>query len=362
MVRDVHNNAYSLLGYVGSKNLGDAIQTYAMAKFLGKNPDDLIDREAIHVFPDFRRLLVNGWLALNPEALIAGPNLDIKMISVHITERFAEHLAESHDLRSTFFRAGPVGTRDLYTEEILRNFGIDAFFSGCVTLTLDRPDVGNSGKVILNDLNPQMENHFSGLFDSDTEKTTNLTTLDFDTFAKVEAAVKPYLLKIAESRLVITSRLHTALPAIAMGVPTIFCPPNVHDPRFIGLLDFIPNTFTSEEAGRLRSKDLESIINAEPQNLSGFKEDFAERLGHVLAGAPSQSRESVQSPARNFSTVELIDRISRQSEHIGAIDSDLVNLGLELCALRQELDGLRESLYFRITNKIHILLLKIFGR
>lgn len=47
---------------------------------------------------------------------------------------------------------GPVGARDHDTLTWLRSFGIDSYYSGCLTLTLDRPAVAKEPFIVLNEV------------------------------------------------------------------------------------------------------------------------------------------------------------------------------------------------------------------
>jgi len=50
-----------------------------------------------------------------------------------------------------------------------------------------------------------------------------------------ETILKEY----ASASLVITSRLHSALPCLAIGTPVIFVPKNPHDPRLEGYSEYL---------------------------------------------------------------------------------------------------------------------------
>jgi hypothetical protein len=335
MERDI-----ALLGYKNSSNAGDAIQTFAMSQFLGVRPSTLVDRERMCDFSDGQPLLlVNGWLAHNPEAIVTQSNIRLKMISVHLTAGMASYLRHSEDLRRVFIEAEPIGARDLYTVEVLQGFGIEAYFSGCVTLTLKRPNVEASNLVILNDLEPVLQDHFSNLFSQDVEITTNYSPLDFDTFERVEDVANPLLAKIASCKLVITSRLHTALPAISMGVPTIFCPPNLGDARFYGLLDFVANALTLQEALSLNLSDLEEIMRDEKLDLGSYIDAFRENVGDLLEGGKPKTHQS-RRIGRSFSPVELIDRIASQHELMSELMPIRKSLAKERDALVTERDAL----------------------
>jgi hypothetical protein len=120
-----------------------------------------------------------------------------------------------------FRRHQPIGCRDIYTEELLRLRGIDAFTSHCLSLTLPRrvenPDVQSEIFVVSRDerILSHMPNfvgpftfvsHYtgSGDFASNTARATQL----LDTYR-------------SRARLIITTMLHCALPAMAMGIPVV---------------------------------------------------------------------------------------------------------------------------------------------
>jgi len=133
-----------------------------------------------------------------------------------------------HEIGGDYFRAyGPVGCRDMTTLEMLKGLNIDAYFSGCLTLTLPKqketPDAGNY--VCLVDLTKEPEkaareylaktglkikvfNHVCNYSDSSEAKME-------ERFEKVEALLTQY----QNAKMVITRRLHVALPCLALGTP-----------------------------------------------------------------------------------------------------------------------------------------------
>jgi hypothetical protein len=82
-----------------------------------------------------------------------------------------EQVSSAYNLRpSEFFLApsmvkyfnshGRVGARDLGTLELLRKAGVESYFSGCLTLTLERPNITrNPDLIVLNDLPPNKADH-----------------------------------------------------------------------------------------------------------------------------------------------------------------------------------------------------------
>ncbi len=121
---------------------------------------------------------------------------------------------------------GPIGCRDRSTLSLLRAHGVNAFLSHCLTLTYPRrlPTLDQS-EVFVVSRNRQIldylpsnigpytfVNHYSGVNDFSANMTEAQKLLD--TYRN-------------RARLIITTLLHCALPAIAMGIPVVvFYPPN----------------------------------------------------------------------------------------------------------------------------------------
>ena len=142
---------FGLLSYHTS-NLGDFIQSLAAYRFLPK-VDRYIDREALDDAGPIEgkpvKLIMNGWFCHRPDRWPPSPFINPLLISVHITNnpepgsemRARELFARSPQVLRYLQEHGPVGARDHDTLAWLRSFGIDTYYSGCLTLTLDRPAV-----------------------------------------------------------------------------------------------------------------------------------------------------------------------------------------------------------------------------
>src|SRR5205823_6471261 len=110
--------------------------------------DLLIDRDALNVPPpsDERyKIVLNGWHTHAPENWPPSPRLDALLISLHISGevpaqnrsrlRAADVLLKGANLEYLKAHA-PIGARDLWTRDLLRDAGVEAYFSGCLTLTI----------------------------------------------------------------------------------------------------------------------------------------------------------------------------------------------------------------------------------
>ena len=151
----------------------------------------------------------------------------------------------------------PIGCRDQYTADTLNAKGIDAYFSGCLTLTLDsykvddaqrgediyivdplysypRPEkiFYNTKHTIKNILNGKAfqlgkkKKHLKNFISKELLETAIFINQEppSNTYSTDEkfAMAEDLLHKYAKAKLVITSRIHCALPCLAMGTPVIF--------------------------------------------------------------------------------------------------------------------------------------------
>lgn len=94
-----------------------------------------------------------------------------------------------------------------------------------------------------------------------------LKGLDKQLFKRLELA-NERLNEIATASLVITSRLHAALPALAFGTPVVFVHRNLSDPRFAGLLRFL-NCYDTQAFSKI-SKNIpwDNLTNPNTEELN----------------------------------------------------------------------------------------------
>src|SRR5690554_3841176 len=255
------------------KNIGDYIQSLAARQFLG--PDYvLVEREQLHNYDGERiKLIMNAWWMHYPENWPPSESIDPLFVSFHITPKVAERMLHENSV-AYLKRYQPIGCRDKGTQALLSQHGIESYFSGCLTLTLglSYQAAPKSDRVII--INPQFKrpslkkpgNFLKALWScagkfsllkaiskklylSDSFISILKTTYFYNSYSKkfddqllVDADyfthgvhVKDFaseqerfdyadhlLKEYSTASLVITSRLHAALPCVAIGVPTIF--------------------------------------------------------------------------------------------------------------------------------------------
>tara|TARA_B110000438_G_scaffold283060_1_gene310692 strand:- start:2130 stop:3062 length:933 start_codon:yes stop_codon:yes gene_type:complete len=248
----MNTNQRGFLSYSKSNNLGDYIQSIAAKHLIGKKFIN-VDREKLNTYPGpSLNLIMNGWFMENPKNWPPTKNIKPLIISFHLNPT-AEKKMLSVSGVEYFKKHEPIGCRDTYTQKILSKRGIKAYFSGCLTLTLQNKNKGykKDGILIVSALermNPKisMNNFFIQLakfpkkyynykkskrkleaFISDQKPLKAITKsqiVDITQHTEQEKFLlaQKQLDMISKSKLVITSRIHTALPAIALGTKVIF--------------------------------------------------------------------------------------------------------------------------------------------
>ncbi len=268
---------FALLTYAENKrffNVGDYIQSLAARQFL-PGVDAYVNRESLGEYSgDPIGLIMNGWFTHNAENWVPSDLIKPVFVSFHINNTAAELMLSPQGL-DYLKRHQPIGCRDKYTETLLKEHGVEAYFSGCLTLTLDSYRVDDAQRTediyIVDPLYgyPTMEKatysvrsflrsilngdifrvgrrarHIESIIDKSLlasathihqEPPAN-TYSDGEKFAMAEDLLHKY----ARAKLVITSRIHCALPCLALGTPVIFIngfTTFVDSCRFDGILD-----------------------------------------------------------------------------------------------------------------------------
>lgn len=238
-------------------NVGDDIQVQAAKRFL-PDVDHYMTCAELKGYRGTRaRIILNGWFMHDPSCWPPSEEIDPLLVSFHMNPIPADEMLRSG--RDFFERHAPVGCRDHQTLEIFEQAQIDAYYSGCLTLTLERdrylPDPGaERAGVYAVDLLYKMNapvGRKQRLFQSmglakDPARTRakiearvldavvpesmrdrvlfveHSRPIELDNPALRHAAAEEVLGFYANAELVVTSRIHCALPCLAFGTPVIF--------------------------------------------------------------------------------------------------------------------------------------------
>ena len=230
---------FGLLDYPGIANLGDTIQALAARRFL-PGVDVLIERERLSAPPGGGavpvRAILNGWFMHAPENWPPHPSIEPLALSMHFAEPGVSRLqrwARSPLERMLtgaggdwLRRWGPVGARDPGTLEHLHRHDIPAYHSGCLTLTLRAPGIVRGEHVVASDLSPAALAQLRRATRRPVVETTHLGGEHLD-HAGRHAAARGLLESYAAATAVVTTRIHAAMPCLALGTPVLL----VHDER-----------------------------------------------------------------------------------------------------------------------------------
>ena len=290
------------------KNIGDYIQSLAQEQFWD-HIDIIVDREHTDTVRSPRQdekinLIMNSWWMWEPEHFPPSDDINPLFISFHISPDIERRMMGEKSI-AYLKKYQPIGARDKDTAAILDKYGIQNYFSGCLTLTLGKTYASNEKSGIVYFVNPeyklfrphayvewlralwlsirwkriidQLEKKFifskktafskissrlnkricTTLFYSeyraffDDEILLNAEYIshrvnvknDYPTNEACMEHARALVGKYAKARMVITSKIHAALPSLGLGTPVVFVRSKAIDSggikgRLGGLIDF----------------------------------------------------------------------------------------------------------------------------
>lgn len=223
---------YGVIVYHDTENIGDDIQSFAASQLLPQ-VDYYIEREHLDVFRPAEdepvNVIMNGWFMHNKLGWPISNCINPLYLSMH----FADN--DPLDIRDLFLQGlgaqdlkehAPIGCRDLETRDLLERNGIKTWFSGCVTLTL-------------NPIGPKEVRPYVCLTNVSQEVADYVRATYPDLECRIISQDEPDLIDPAASwpermdnvrRLlqvyqnataVITTRLHCAMPCLALQTPVL---------------------------------------------------------------------------------------------------------------------------------------------
>ena len=223
---------FGLLVFYESENLGDDIQSYATEYFLPQ-VDYYIDREKMDSFStesgEKVAVIMAGWYLENHLNWPPSPYINPLLISMHFDtymRKFAgENIEKNHVLEgyggNWLKRTAPVGCRDIYTKMILEKHNIPAYLSGCITLTINKlMGVEHHNKICLVDVPDQVHDYVETYYGDIIVMSHEMKKSDAD-WNNRKRNVEKTLQVYQGAKCVVTTRLHAALPCLAIGTPVL---------------------------------------------------------------------------------------------------------------------------------------------
>ena len=252
-------------------NIGDYIQSLAAKQYLQGTPI-LVSREKLNEYKgEDVKLIMNGWFLDNTSNWPPSDKINPLFVSFHLNSS-AYEILEKQEVISYFKQHEPIGCRDIITRDKLLEKGINAYFSGCLTLTLGETYISKikTNKIIIVDpyfeiklkfnmlirsiyflitcfpsikkvnLNRGLKNSFKNILRTSfffsqyfkilgKDQIINaeyvnhyLRDVDFKTEDSKFKYAQELIMKYSQAKLVVTSRIHCTLPCLGLETPVIY--------------------------------------------------------------------------------------------------------------------------------------------
>ena len=232
---------------IEGSNIGDYIQSLAALQFLPKNCKPyFVDRDIVQFYhgPNVK-LIMNGWHRIHEGNKFTSQEITPIYVSYHIRNEEKLPLNFINNIK----KYEPIGTRDLYTRDKLTNQGVKAYFSSCLTTTLDidylAQENERTNEIIFIDYK------FGDFIPADkylyslkAYNFNNITYINhqFDiklTHVERFQLAKKLLYKYARAKLIISTRLHGSLPCLALNTPVIYIDKEYNYRRYPGIYELL---------------------------------------------------------------------------------------------------------------------------
>ena len=326
-------------------NIGDYVQALAASQFLPK-VDGFIERELLDEYDgESCKMIMNAYYMHDGKHWPPSPKITPLFVAMHINTLVRDDFSRKESLEY-LKKHEPIGCRDYDTLGFLQKLGVKAYFSGCLTLTLGRKyeHLGEKRGVYFVDPHVTFSNRYekgayylySFILNRKVKKIgekyfkhTNLSPKErsfickfYTKYRKVfteetilnagyETQESSYynsnfktndaLLKEAErlikmyskAALVVTSRIHCALPCLGMNVPVIYI-----------------NNKLQSEASECRLKGLRDLFNIIHWRNNGLTLNF-EQKGLLSEENHPENKDLWKGLASNLTKqcLDFIDKI-----------------------------------------------------
>ena len=288
-------------------NIGDDIQTYVAKRFL-PHIDYYIDREKLNCFipneKEYVSMIMNGWYIHNKCAWPPSPYINPLLISMHFMSVEATDVGDKYlqGLGGNYLKIyEPIGARDIETKKRLEKNGIESYFSGCMTLTLEKfENVEKTNKIYLVDAEESVKEKVKKEnTEYEIEEITHWLEPSEVSKKSIDQRlqdVEELLKKYQGAHLVITNRLHVALPCIALGTPVILVHPEYYDEDRLGAFLKYMDNYTDTEFDNIDIKEL--LKNPKPNNeeYKQIREQLIERCKDFINKCETNNMDTSKLP------------------------------------------------------------------
>ncbi len=234
--------SYGIIGY-NSINIGDEAQVIAAMRFLPRI-DEIVQREQIKNFAPQKgkitKLIMNAWWMWKPKNFLPPKTIKPLLVSMFIRSKIRKEIL-SPKVREFLIKNGPVGCRDMDTKEWLDKENIPAYFSGCLTLTLQKnPELEKKDYILCVETPKNVVEYIKTKTDRPVYSLTKKLSPYFSYQERLKLT-KIWLKTIQQAHCVISPNLHTCLPALALETPVLRLVTHAKDTdiRWSGMENFV---------------------------------------------------------------------------------------------------------------------------
>lgn len=239
-----------------SDNIGDDMQSLVLRRWLNLREDEVtyVDRDKHTLTGNSDgtiTLLINGFIGEGALPIQSNEscNIDPVFVAVHLYVIDKDGPGKLQQLAG----AAPVGCRDYITQKRCNERGVPAYYSGCPTILCETADVNEDIDILLVDVNPRS---LPDLPEKHIRYSSNMISSKTPFLKRREMCLRRWEL-LSRSRLVVTSKLHAAMPALGMGKPVVFIHENIIAPE---RLTAFPENFRTYRKGEKFSWDPDQHI------------------------------------------------------------------------------------------------------
>ena len=269
---------YGLIKY-SSINIGDEVQCIAAMRFL-PHIDEYVHRDRINRFKSKNhkkvKLIMNAWWTQNIKGFPPSEAIEPLMISMYIRHNKRKKFLTSK-VKKYFLKHSPIGCRDKSTYEWLKRENIPAYFSGCLTLTLERNnDIPKEDYILCVDTSDDVVNAIKQRTKRPVYSISRMLS-PYNTYEDRLKIAKLMLRVYQSAHCVVSPRLHVILPSLALKTPALRIIPNNHveDGRWDGYEDFVRTVKETDFINNVEVYDFDNPPN-NPDNYLELRKSLIE--------------------------------------------------------------------------------------
>ena len=315
---------YGIVYRKTSKNIGDDIQAYAASQWL-PSVDYMIDLEALDSFEaeddEPVAAIMSAWYMWAKWHWPPTKSLYPLWIGLHYNDQLRdrkrgmpakfEYIADGPG-KEYLKKYEPIGCRDPYTQGELDKLGIKNYFSGCVTLTMQRRDLPKPKKeyVVLVDVGPKVEKavrkQLKGTgIDVKVVASTRKKRMPNLTWEQRKAHVEKMLETYQNAKCAITFRLHCSLPCLALGTPVLLCRSIFNSIRFQPYMDWMHKA-TPDQVINGEFRDFMLNPPENPDDYKPVRENLIKLCKDFVEKAKKETRKASEIYETQYSEIDVL--------------------------------------------------------